>query len=157
MCACMLSRVPLLATPWTVAHQAPPWEFPCKNTGVPSHFLLWGSSQPRDWTCISCISRRIYYCTTVPPGKPMVKDSAELFSKGIGTVKELKNFMKMRHSISVYPLGFFTLLLYIKHAHLYLSMSKISFSYTVILEFQDLMIFILFSSVFSSSGNQETK
>ena len=87
----------------------------------------------------------------------MVKDSAELFSKGIGTVKELKNFMKMRHSISVYPLGFFTLLLYIKHAHFYLSMSKISFSYTVILEFQDLMIFILFSSVFSSSGNQETK
>ena len=27
-----------------------------KNTGVGCHFLLWGSSRPRNWTCISCIS-----------------------------------------------------------------------------------------------------
>ena len=65
--------------------------------------------------------------------------------------------MKMRHSISVYSLDFFTLLSYTKHAHFSLSMSKLSFSYSVILEFQDLMIYILFSYVFSSSGNQETK
>ena len=37
----LLSRVQLLATPWTVAHQAPlPWNSPVKNTGVGCHFLL---------------------------------------------------------------------------------------------------------------------
>ena len=36
---------PPLATPCTVAHQAPlPWDFPGKNTGVGSHFLLQGSN-----------------------------------------------------------------------------------------------------------------
>ena len=36
-----LSCVQLLATPWTVAHQAPPpWDSPGKNTGVGCHFLL---------------------------------------------------------------------------------------------------------------------
>ena len=36
-----LSRVQLLATPWTAAHQAPrPWDSPGKNTGVGCHFLL---------------------------------------------------------------------------------------------------------------------
>ena len=33
-----LSRVRLLATPWTAAHQAPPlWDFPGKSTGVGCH------------------------------------------------------------------------------------------------------------------------
>ena len=36
-----LSRVRLFATPWTVAHQAPPsMGFSGKNTGVGCHFLL---------------------------------------------------------------------------------------------------------------------
>jgi len=36
-----LSCVQLFATPWTVAHQAPPpWDSPGKNTGVGCHFLL---------------------------------------------------------------------------------------------------------------------
>ena len=36
-----LSRVRLLATPWTAAYQAPlSWDFPGKNTGVGCHFLL---------------------------------------------------------------------------------------------------------------------
>ena len=36
-----LSRVWLLATPWTAAHQAPPpWDFPGKSTGVGCHCLL---------------------------------------------------------------------------------------------------------------------
>ena len=45
-----LSRVRLLATPWTAAHQAPPpWNFPGKSTGVGCHCLLrpqplWGSN-----------------------------------------------------------------------------------------------------------------
>ena len=34
---------------------------PGKNTGVGCHSLLQGSSQPRDWTCISCIDRQILY------------------------------------------------------------------------------------------------
>ena len=29
-----LSRVRLCATPWTAAHQAPPWDFPGKSTGA---------------------------------------------------------------------------------------------------------------------------
>ena len=36
-----------------------------KNTGVGCHFLLQGSSQPRNWTCISCFAGRFF--TTEPP------------------------------------------------------------------------------------------
>ena len=32
------------------------WNFPGKNTGEDYHFLLWGSSQPRDQICISYIA-----------------------------------------------------------------------------------------------------
>ena len=35
-----LSRVRLLATPWTAAYQARPWDFPGKSTGVGCHCLL---------------------------------------------------------------------------------------------------------------------
>ena len=46
---CVLSRVQLFATLWTVACQASlSMEFPGKNTGAGCHFLLQGSSQPRD-------------------------------------------------------------------------------------------------------------
>ena len=39
-----LSCVPLFATPWTVARQAPrPCDFPGKNAGAGSHFLLQGT------------------------------------------------------------------------------------------------------------------
>ena len=41
-----------------------PWDSPGKNTGAGCHFLLKGSSQPRDWTCVSCLSctgRQILY------------------------------------------------------------------------------------------------
>ena len=31
---------PTLATPWTAAYQAPPWDFPGKSTGVGCHCLL---------------------------------------------------------------------------------------------------------------------
>ena len=37
-----LSPVWLFATPWTVAHQAPLWDFTGKNVGVGCHFLLQG-------------------------------------------------------------------------------------------------------------------
>ena len=36
----VLSRVRLLATPWTGAYQARPWDFPGKSTGVGCHCLL---------------------------------------------------------------------------------------------------------------------
>ena len=35
-----LSRVWFFVTPWTVAYQAPPWDFPGKSTGVGCHFRL---------------------------------------------------------------------------------------------------------------------
>ena len=39
-----LSRVRLLVTPWTAAHQALcPWDFPGKSTGVGCHCLLWNA------------------------------------------------------------------------------------------------------------------
>ena len=39
----LLSRVRLLATPWTAAYQAPPpWDLPGKSTGVGCHTLLQG-------------------------------------------------------------------------------------------------------------------
>ena len=75
-----LSRVWLLVTPWTAAHQAPPsmgfsgqqywsgvplpspshglyswWNSLGQNTGMGSLSLFRGSSQSRDWTQVSCI------------------------------------------------------------------------------------------------------
>ena len=50
-----------------------PWNFPDKNTGVGCHFLLQGSSQPRDWTCISyvsCIGRWIFFLPLSHLGSP---------------------------------------------------------------------------------------
>ena len=38
-----------------------PWGFPGKGTGVGCHFILRGSSWPRDLTCVFCIGRRILY------------------------------------------------------------------------------------------------
>ena len=37
-----------------------PWVFPGKNIGVGCHFLLQGSSQPRDRTQVSCIGGRFF-------------------------------------------------------------------------------------------------
>ena len=49
-----------------------PWDSPGKNTGVGCHFLLQGSSCPRDQTQVSCIIGRLpaISVTTEPPGKP---------------------------------------------------------------------------------------
>ena len=43
------------------------WEFPGKNTGLDCHFLLQGSSWPRDRTHVFCITGGFF--TTEPPGK----------------------------------------------------------------------------------------
>ena len=71
VCACVLSRVWLYATPQTVVCQAPlSMGFSRKNTGVGCHFLLRGSSRLRDGTQVSCIAGRFF--TPEPPGKPFV-------------------------------------------------------------------------------------
>ena len=69
---CVLSRVPLFATPWTVAHQAP------LSMAFSRQELEWvpvsssrGSSRPRDQIHISvspALAGRFFI--TVPPGKP---------------------------------------------------------------------------------------
>ena len=41
-CACVLSHVQLFVIPWTIACQAPTWNFPSKDTRVTCHFLLQG-------------------------------------------------------------------------------------------------------------------
>ena len=65
---CVLSHVWLFVTPWTVALLCP-WNFLGKNTGVVCHFLLQGSSRPRDGTWVSCIAGR--FLPPASPGKPM--------------------------------------------------------------------------------------
>ena len=57
VCAQLLSPVRLFASPWTVAHQAAlSMEFSRQEYGLGCHFLLQGSSQPRDQIWVSCIS-----------------------------------------------------------------------------------------------------
>ena len=47
---CMLSRVWLFTTSWTVAHQAPgSMGFSRQDTGVGCHFLLWGIIPTQGW------------------------------------------------------------------------------------------------------------
>ena len=58
LCVCAQSCL-TLRPPCTVACEAPlsiEWNFPGKNTGVVCHFILKGSSWPRDWNHISCVS-----------------------------------------------------------------------------------------------------
>ena len=72
VCACVrsFSWIQLFETPWTAAHQAPLSMkcFQARNTGVGCHFLLQGSSRPRDWnpvSYVSCFGRHVrYHCTT---------------------------------------------------------------------------------------------
>ena len=49
-------------TPWAVAHWAPLWDFPGKNTVLGAISFSMGSSQPRDWTWVFCIIWWIPYC-----------------------------------------------------------------------------------------------
>ena len=65
LCATSLHSCPALCNP--VDYNPPgsyPWDSPGKNTGVGCHFLLQGSSQPRDQThvsCDSCPGRQVLY------------------------------------------------------------------------------------------------
>ena len=51
-----------------------PWDSPGKNTRVSCHFLLQGSSQPRNQTWASCVSSIGRFFTTEPPGKSLHLD-----------------------------------------------------------------------------------
>ena len=62
-------------TPWTVA-----WDFSDKNTGVGCHFLLQGSSQPRDRTQLSCVVRRILYHWSTKEAQNLVPHYRTLIS-----------------------------------------------------------------------------
>ena len=61
--SCVLSRVQLFATPWTMAHQASlSMEFQARILEQAAISYSWGSSQLKDRTrasCISCIDRQI--------------------------------------------------------------------------------------------------
>ena len=47
-----------------------PWDFPGKKTRVDCHFFSMRSSQPRDRTCVSCLTGKFF--TTETPGKPLI-------------------------------------------------------------------------------------
>ena len=56
-----LSRVWLFATPWTAAHQDTlSMEFSRQEYWSGCHFLLRGSSWPRDWTWVSHIAGKLF-------------------------------------------------------------------------------------------------
>ena len=58
-----VSRVQLFVTPWTEAHQALlSMEFFRQEYRVGGIPFFRGSSQPRDWTWVSCIAGRFFTC-----------------------------------------------------------------------------------------------
>ena len=60
VCVLVAKSCLTLATPWTVACQAPfPWDSPGRTTGVGCQSLLQGSSGPRDRTQVSFHCRQI--------------------------------------------------------------------------------------------------
>ena len=95
----LLSHVRLLATPWTVARQAPlSMGFPRQNTGAGSHPFLRESSQPRNGTCISSLASGFFI--PVPPGKLIFFLSSIYISRNL--VAEF--FCKMNSSPSSFHL-----------------------------------------------------
>lgn len=52
-CCSVAQSCPILLPPHGLARLLCSWDFPGKNTGVGYHFLLWGSFQPRSWTCFA--------------------------------------------------------------------------------------------------------
>ena len=65
-----LSRVQLFATPWTVALQASPWDFPSNDTGVSCHFLPWGIFPTQESNPCLLPCRQTIYCWS-HQGRPL--------------------------------------------------------------------------------------
>ena len=74
---CVLSHVQLFGTPWTVSFRfLCPRDYPGKNSGVQSHFLLRGSSWLRIETAsFASPSLARGFFTTRPPGIPLAWDT----------------------------------------------------------------------------------
>ena len=73
-CVCVLSRVQLFVTPWTVARQLLcSWNFPGKNTGVGCHFLLQGifPTQGLNRRLLHLLHWLVDSLPLAPPGKPL--------------------------------------------------------------------------------------
>ena len=73
LCVCVLSRVQLFEAPWTVACQVSLFMISqARILEWVAIFYSRGSSQPRDRTCISCVSScfKGKFFTTELPGKP---------------------------------------------------------------------------------------
>ena len=92
----------LFATPWLqFTRLLCPWDFPGKNTEVGCCFLLQGSSQPRDWThisCSSCIIRQILYHwgTWVAPYIITVKVKPFFLWTGLSVPNNHDQFLKQK-------------------------------------------------------------
>ena len=67
------SHVPLFATLWTEARQAPLWDFPGKNTGVGCYALLQGIFPTQGWNLylLHLLLWQVGFLRLAPPGKPM--------------------------------------------------------------------------------------
>ena len=94
----LLSHVRLFAIPWTVAYQASPsWDSPGKNTGVGCHFLLRGSSQPRDQTWVFCITGRFFAWWQSHQGLILNKLSMICFQKQL-----FRDYQTIHTDINIY-------------------------------------------------------
>ena len=82
-CICVLSPVQLFS-PWAVACQAPlPMEFSRQEyfSGLTFFYSRGSSTQPRDWTCISCIGLDSFSLAPLGKSLPGASCIAELQSR----------------------------------------------------------------------------
>jgi len=79
-CCCLVARsCPALVQPHgsRPTRLLCPGDFPGKNTGVGSHFLLPGSFRPRDWTHISCLAGELDSLAMSYLGSPLDIDASK--------------------------------------------------------------------------------
>ena len=89
MCAQSLSHLWLFETLWIVAAKLLfPWDFS-------GHFLLWGTSQPRECTCVSCVSCVADGFFTAKPWSPFLKAfaSRNIYFWGLPCWPVVKNLL----------------------------------------------------------------
>ena len=77
-----LSCIPLFATPWTVAHQAPLWVSPDKNTGAGCHVLLQGIFPTQGSNPGLLNHKQILYCLS-HQGSPIYQQGIILLNKDV--------------------------------------------------------------------------
>ena len=72
-----------------------PWDFPGKSTRGGGHFLLKGSSPPKDWTGVSCMGRQILY--------HWATDSLPLLGSPIASQFQLATFQMLNSHMQLSP------------------------------------------------------